>query len=94
MPSFPIALKRPHPIMQHGQTRVDDYFWMRNREDPAVMDYLTAENDYLDEVLQHTRPLQGQLFQEMKARIKEDDTSAPERRGDYFYYTRHETGRQ
>lgn len=94
MPEFPIAPKRPHPITQHGQTRVDDYFWLRNREDPAVLDYLKAENDYLAEVLQHTEPLQAQLFQEMKARIKEDDASVPERRGAYYYYTRYETGKQ
>ncbi|MFN8597558.1 MAG: S9 family peptidase [Anaerolineae bacterium] len=94
MPDAPIAPKRPHTITQHGQTRIDDYFWLRNRDDPAVLDYLKAENDYLDEVLQHTQPLQQQLFAEMKARLKEDDASVPERRGDYFYYTRYETGKQ
>ncbi len=94
MPKSPIAPKRPHTITQHGQTRIDDYFWMRFREDPEVMAYLAAENVYLDEVMHHTKPLQDQLFHEMKARIKEDDTSAPERRGDYFYYTRTEAGRQ
>ncbi len=94
MISFPVAPKRPYLITQHGQTRVDDYFWMRYREDPAVLEYLTAENDYLDEILQHTKPLQEQLFLEMKARIKEDDTSVPERRGDYFYYTHLEAGKQ
>jgi len=94
MPEFPVAPKRPHVITQHGQTRVDDYFWLRQREDPAVLEYLKAENDYLAEVLQHTQPLQAQLFQEMKARIKEDDASVPEQRGEYFYYTRYETGKQ
>lgn len=81
-------------MTQHGQTRVDDYFWMRFREDPEVMAYLEAENAYLAEVMGHTKELQDRLFQEMKARIKEDDSSAPERRGDYYYYTRTETGRQ
>ncbi len=94
MPEFPVAPKHPHPITQHGQTRVDDYYWLRDRDDPAVLEYLKAENDYLDEVLQHTQPLQQQLFQEMKARIKEDDASVPERRGEYYYYSRFETGRQ
>src|SRR5512147_157484 len=94
MPEFPVAPRRPHSITQHGQTRVDDYFWLRQREDLAVLEYLKAENDYLAEVLQHTQPLQAQLFQEMKARIKEDDASVPEQRGEYFYYTRYETGKQ
>ncbi|MFN2302793.1 MAG: oligopeptidase B, partial [Anaerolineales bacterium] len=94
MPSYPIAQKRPHKITQHGQTRDDDFFWMRNREDPALLEYLNAENDYLEEVMQHTKPLQEQLFEEMKARIKEDDESAPIKHGDYFYYTRTATGQQ
>jgi oligopeptidase B len=91
---FPNAPKRPHVIRQHGQTRVDDYFWMRFREDPEVLKYLAAENSYVAQIMQHTTALQEQLFQEMKARIKEDDQSVPERRGSYLYYTRTETGRQ
>lgn len=94
MPSFPIAPQRPHPIEQHGQVRLDNYFWMRERQDPAVMEYLAAENDYYVEVMQHTEELQQALFTEMKARIKEDDTSVPERHKDYEYYTRYETGKQ
>ncbi len=94
MPSYPAAPQRPYEINQHGQTRVDEYFWMRNRADPAVLEYLRAENDYLEEVMQHTQGLQDQLFQEMKARIQEDDSSAPARHGDYFYYTRNQAGKQ
>lgn len=94
MPGFPLAPKRPKTITQHGQTRSDDYFWMRYREDPSVMEYLLAENDYLDEMLGHTLPLQEQLYVEMKARIKEDDSTVPERRGEYSYYQRTETGKQ
>jgi oligopeptidase B len=94
MSNNPIAPKRPHEITQHGQTRVDEYFWMRYREDQAVIKYLQAENDYLEEIMQHTNPLQERLYEEMKARIKEDDESAPVRHGDYFYYTRTETGKQ
>jgi len=94
MPTPPSAPQRPHSIIQHGQERVDDYFWMRNRDDPAVMEYLLAENNYLDEILGHTQALQEQLFQEMKARIKEDDNTVPERRADYFYYQRTEAGKQ
>jgi oligopeptidase B len=94
MKSFPIAPKQPKEIAQHGQIRVDNYFWIRYREDPEVLKYLHAEQDYLEEIMQHTQPLQDQLFQEMKGRIKEDDASAPEKEGEYFYYTRYETGKQ
>jgi oligopeptidase B len=94
MIEYPVAPKRPYTITQHGQTRVDDYFWMRNREDPAVMEYLLQENEYLETVMEHTRSLQEQLFQEMKARIQEDESTVPERRGDYFYYKRFEAGKQ
>jgi oligopeptidase B len=94
MASFPIAPKRPKEIVQHGLTRLDNYFWMRYREDPEVLKYLHAEQDYLEEVMQHTQPLQEQLFQEMKGRIKEDDSSAPEKEGEFVYYTRFETGKQ
>lgn len=94
MMTFPIAPKQPKEITQHSQTRVDNYFWMRYREDTEVLKYLHAEQDYLEEIMQHTKPLQEQLFQEMKGRIKEDDSSAPEREAEYFYYTRYETGKQ
>ncbi|MDH5606281.1 MAG: S9 family peptidase [Anaerolineae bacterium] len=94
MPKYPIAPKRTHEITHHKITRHDEYFWMRYLDDPAVIEYLQAENDYLEEVMHHTKPLQERLFEEMKARIKEDDESAPVRHGDYFYYTRTETGKQ
>ena len=94
MASFPTAIKQPKEINQHGQIRVDNYFWMRYREDPEALKYLHAEQDYLEEVMQHTKPLQEQLFQEMKGRIKEDDSSAPEKEGEFVYYTRFETGKQ
>ncbi len=94
MPGIPVAPKRPHPILQHGRLRVDNYYWLRDRDDPEVLKYLRAESDYLEEVMGHTRRLQETLFEEMKARIKEDDASAPEREGGYFYYTRYEAGKQ
>jgi oligopeptidase B len=94
MPTFPIAPKRPHRITQHGQTRTDDYFWIRYRDDPAVLEYLAAENDYLDEIMAHTKPIQEQLYQEMKARLKEHDSTVPEQFKDYFYYTKTEAGKQ
>ena len=94
MAVFPMAMKKPKEITQHGQLRVDNYFWMRYREDPEVLKYLHAEQDYLEEIMQHTKPLQDTLFQEMKARIKEEDASAPEKDGAYFYYTRYEPWKQ
>jgi len=94
MPSFPIAPKRPFTITQHGETRVDDYFWLRNREDPEVMKYLTAQMDYLQEVMGRVKPLQESLFSEMKARIQETDSTVPEKRGGYWYYIRTEAGKQ
>jgi len=94
MASFPTAIKQPKEINQHGQLRVDNYFWMRYKEDPEVLKYLHTEQDYLEEIMQHTKPLQETLFQEMKGRIKEDDSSAPEKDGEYFYYTRYEQGKQ
>ena len=94
MSFFPTAPKRPYQITQHGETRVDDYYWMRDRQDPEVLKYLHAENDYLEEVLGHTKPLQDTLFAEMKGRIQETDSTVPEKRGEYLYYTRTESGKQ
>jgi oligopeptidase B len=94
MSFFPIAPKRPHTITQHGETRIDNYYWMRDRQDPEVLKYLRAESDYLEEVMGHTRPLQDILYAEMKGLMKETDSSVPEKRGSYLYYTRHESGCQ
>lgn len=94
MPSNPNALKRQYTITQHGFVRTDEYYWMREREDPEVMKYLQTENDYLEEVLGHTLSFQEQLFQEMKSRIKEEDSTVPEKVGEYFYYSRSETNKQ
>jgi oligopeptidase B len=94
MPTHPIPPKREHRITQHGVTRNDEYHWMRNRKDPEVLKYLQAENEYLDEVLSHIKPLQEKLFQEMKGRIQETDSSVPVKKDNYFYYTRNEAGKQ
>jgi oligopeptidase B len=94
MMSFPVPPKRPYEITQHGKTRVDDYFWLRNREDPEVLQYLHAQMDYLEEVMGHTKPLQETLFSEMKGRIQETDSTVPEKRCEYLYYERTEAGRQ
>ncbi|MCK6585294.1 MAG: hypothetical protein L6Q49_19515, partial [Anaerolineales bacterium] len=90
----PAAPKRPHIMTQHGVTRVDDYYWMRDKNDPETMKYLRAESDYLEEVMGHTKPLQEKLFSEMRGRIQETDSTVPEKRGEYFHYERHEAGKQ
>ena len=77
----PMAPKRPHLITQHGETRIDNYFWLRDRDDPEVLKYLRAESDYLEEIMGHTRPLQELLFSEMKGRMMETDSSIREKRG-------------
>jgi oligopeptidase B len=84
--------RRVHTL--HGESRVDDYFWLRDRNDPEVIAYLEAENRYTRAVMQHTETLQEQLYQEMRGRIKETDLSVPERVDDYFYYSRTEAGGQ
>ena len=72
----------------HGETRVDPYAWMRDREDPDVTAYLTAENAYTEARLAHLAPLREQLFQEFRSHIVETDLSVPVRRGPWWYYTR------
>lgn len=94
MTTHPTPPKREYKITQHGITRNDEYYWMRNREDPEAYNYLLAENEYLEHTLKHLKPLQETLFQEMKGRIQEVDSSAPEKFKDYFYYTRTEAGKQ
>ena len=94
MPIHPIVPKRPHKLVQHDHTRVDDYYWLRNREDPEVLKFLHAQMEYLEEAMGHTKPLQKALFSEMKGRIKETDSTVPEKRGAYLYYDRTETGKQ
>ena len=91
---YPTAPKRPYEITQHGYTRIDNYYWMRDRSDPEVLKYLHAENDYLEEIMGHTKSLQETLYAEMKGRLKETDSTVPEKRGDYFYYSRAEEGKQ
>src|SRR5262245_62615950 len=90
----PVASIIPQTSDHHGRTLVDNYTWLQNKDDPAVIAYLEAENAYARSALRHTEPLQEQIFREMRGRIKEDDSSAPYRHGDYFYYSRVETGKQ
>ncbi len=90
----PIAKIVPKTDTLHGDTRVDNYFWMREKSNPEVIAYLEAENAYADAVLAPTQELQETLYEEMKGRIQETDLSVPYKLGDYFYYTRTEEGKQ
>ena len=88
----PAVEKKPKELETHGDVRVDDYFWLRERENPEVIAYLEAENAYTDSAMADASGLRERLFKEMKSRIKEDDSTAPYKHGDYFYYKRYEEG--
>jgi oligopeptidase B len=90
----PVAEKQPKTISVHGDSRVDDYFWLREKNNPKVTSYLRAEDAYADALMKPTSALQDALFKEMVGHIKEDDDTAPDRRGDYFYFTRTVKGQQ
>ena len=89
----PIAKKIPHQLEKHGDIRIDNYFWMKDREHPEVIDYLNKENEYCDTEMAHTKAFQQDLFDEMKARIKEDDESVPYKYNGYWYITKFEKGK-
>lgn len=94
IPEPPIAAVRPHAMTMHGHTRIDNYYWLNERENPEVIAYLEAENQYVDACLKHTEPLQEQLFKEITGRIKQDDNSVPIKIRDYYHYTRFEEGKE
>jgi oligopeptidase B len=93
-PEPPRAEKINRELTIHGDTRVDPYYWLNERENPAVIDYLKAENSYLDTVMFSTRPGQELLFNELVGRIKQDDSSVPYLHNGYYYYTRYENGKE
>jgi oligopeptidase B len=90
----PRAEKVPKSLEIHGHKRIDEYYWLNERENPKVIDYLNQENSFLKSELAHTEELQEELFLEMKSRIKEDDQSVPFELNDYWYYTRYEEGKE
>lgn len=93
-PEPPMAEKKSKTTNIHGVTLVDEYFWLREKNNPAVMAHLQAENAYADSLMKHTAPLQEKLYNEMLSHIKQTDTNVPYRYGDHFYYTRTEEGKQ
>jgi oligopeptidase B len=90
----PVATRIPHARTIHGHLLTDDYAWLRQKEDPNVLEYLNAENAYTAAVMRSTEPLQQRLYEEMLSHLKQTDQSVPFRRGDWFYSSRTEEGKQ
>ncbi|OXG06666.1 S9 family peptidase [Flavobacterium araucananum] len=88
----PQAKEISKSLKKHKEIRVDNYFWLNDRENPEVIEYLNKENSYYESMTSHTKGLQENLYEEMKARIKEDDSSVPYFYNGYYYITRFETG--
>ena len=96
LPTPPDVEKKPHVVKApHGAERRDEYYWLRDdkREDKAMLDYLNAENAYADALLASLKPVQDQLYDEIVARIKQDDASVPYRERGWWYYSRFEQGK-
>src|ERR1035438_8751795 len=92
-PLPPLAKKVPKEIVTHGDKRLDDYFWLREKTNAEVIAYLEAENAYGEAVTRPQQPFRERLYGEMMGHLKETDSSAPVRRGEFFYYTRTEKGK-
>ncbi len=88
----PIAEKIPTKLKKHGDTRIDNYFWMKDKKNPKVIDHLKAENAYTEALMSDTKDLQAKLYEEMKGRIKEEDETVPYKDGGYLYYSRTQKG--
>ena len=91
---FPRAKQIDHHLEKHGDVRNDKYFWLKDREKPEVIQYLTEENAYTNRALAPVRDLEQTIFEEMKRRTKEDEASVPYKKGDYYYYSRFEKDQQ
>ncbi|MGZ6411839.1 MAG: S9 family peptidase [Bdellovibrio sp.] len=92
--NYPRPEKIKTQLTKHGDIRVDDYFWLRERKNPRVIDYIQKENAYTEEMMKPVKGLEGTIYSELKSRIKEDESSVPVKDGDYFYSARYEAGQQ
>ena len=90
----PMAEVNPKKFVEFGQERIDNYYWMKDKSDPKVIDYLNAENAYTESIMSSTTDLQETIYNEILGRIKEDDESFPTYRNGYYYYSRSVTGKQ
>ena len=93
-PAPPVAPRQARDVSVHGDPRRDDYFWLRDRDDPRTLAYLKAENAYADAWLAPHAELKDKLYQEMLSRIQQDDDSVPMRKGDWWYSTQTRRGEQ
>jgi oligopeptidase B len=94
IPAPPLAKKTPKVTEINGRKLVDNYYWLRDKPNPEVKEYLVAENAYTDAVMKPTEGFQKKLYDEMLGRIKETDVDVPYRKGEFFYYWRTEAGKQ
>ena len=94
LPPQPIAPQREHTVTVHSDAWADPWFWLREQDDPATMEYLHAENAYTDAFLDPLKSFQDTIYEEIRVRIKEDDNTVPAKEGDYYYYVRYEEGGQ
>jgi oligopeptidase B len=94
LPPAPVARVIPKTDTLHGDVRVDNYFWLRDKQNPEVISYLEAENRYADSAMAGTQALQETLYQEILGRIRQTDLSVPDRDGPYYYYSRTVEGKQ
>ena len=93
-PKPPVAKKVPHTVERHGENCIDDYFWLKDKSDPNVIKHLQAENAYTEAMTKRLEPLRDTLYKEMLGRIKQTDRDVPARKGEYWYYSRTEEGKQ
>ena len=88
----PVAVEHPYTLEKHNHTRVDPYYWLRERESPEVLAHLQQEKDYYEEVTADQQDLKETLYKEIRSRIKEDDTTLPVFRNGYWYESRFKEG--
>ncbi|MEO8938549.1 MAG: oligopeptidase B, partial [Burkholderiaceae bacterium] len=92
----PVAAKKPHVVESPNGDREDPYYWLRDdtRQDPEMLAYLGAENAWFAQYSARSKGLEDKLFDEIKGRIKQDDSTVPAKKGDWWYYTRFVEGRE
>ena len=90
----PKAKKIDKVLRMHDHERVDEFYWLNERDNPEVIEYLNEENNYRDSYMKDYKSLENDIFEEIKSRIKEDDSSVPYIENEYYYYTRYEKGKQ
>jgi oligopeptidase B (EC:3.4.21.83). Serine peptidase. MEROPS family S09A len=94
VPKPPVAKVIPKTDVLHGETRTDNYYWLREKSNPEVIRYLEQENAYTDAMTAGIKAFEEALYKEMRGRIKETDLSVPYKKGNYWYYVRYEEGKQ